>query len=123
MTIDFVSLQKASFKGLLVLLRSSQDIRLESYEQISFIEKKTIRAMVAEVYFFYQCQSCGLRPISYNQVLEGHHVTQKKMYISDYKHCITSKARVCALQRLHNELLHRSVPLCKTCHENIHHTK
>jgi uncharacterized protein YyaL (SSP411 family) len=119
--IFFLDLKKANLTDFLRMLRSPQQLHYTKEGEVSYLQHKTLRAMITETYGAYKCLGCGTSPQLNSGRLEGHHINEHRMYICHYRHCSGPIKRQEALNRLKHELLQSVVPLCKACHELAHH--
>ena len=107
--------------ALLQWLWAAADVRCNNKAEESALAQRTRIAAVDCLLGGYCCEACRAKGILTIDRLEGHHVENREMYLSDYRHCITQKFRRRALQKLIEEVRQRMRLLCKTCHEMAHH--
>lgn len=111
----------ASCTVLLAQLWDAGRVECEDKASEAALSQLTTEAMIASICGAVKCEVCGVGPHSPTRQLEGHHHKSRRMYISEYRHCIKQKFRRRAMRRLASELVHRVVMLCKSCHETVHH--
>lgn len=88
--------------------------------QRSWLSERTVEAMCNYICGTTDCEHCRATGGTPSGRVEGHHHATK-MFISDYRHNKTQKARREAMRRLARELSDSVVLLCKRCHETAHH--
>lgn len=107
--------------ALLQWLWAAGDIPWKDKAEAAAMAKRTRYAVLDYFLGGYCCEACRANGIWNSEKLEGHHVGEKKMYLSDYRHCMKQNFRREQLRNLIKEVKKRIRLLCKSCHEMAHH--